>query len=98
MARVEERRVDRGLDAQSLDQVPQQQTQCPLVLLIAPGRAEAEHRAALAGQDRRCQGRPRAPAGCEVRGQAIVQPEHLPAGRHIEPQARDRRGRLQPAA
>ena len=92
------RRLDRVLQAQAVVDVAQEEEQRPLVLAVAPGRAERQVRRAVAQHQRGCQRGPRPLASGQRVGQPLGQPEHLAPGRGPEPEARHHRRALQPAA
>src|SRR3954470_405690 len=71
------RRVDRGLEIEAVMDVPEEDVQRPLVLLVAPGCAESQRGVAVAGGNRRRERGTRSLAGLERVRQALLEPEHL---------------------
>src|SRR4030095_16708608 len=74
---VEHRRVDRLLRVEAEVDEREEEDERPLVLLVAPGRAEREC-LALSARDRRRQRRARPLPRRERSPQAFLQPEHRP--------------------
>ena len=82
--RVEHRRVDRRLQVAPVHRVGEEELERPLVLLVAAGRAERQHRPVVAHRQRRRQRRPRPPPAHQRRRQPLLEPEHLRARAEAE--------------
>lgn len=95
--------VDRALEVESPahGRAPgdlQEEVQLPLVLLVAAGRAERQHRNPVAQGDRGGEGGAGAAAGGEGVRQAVLQPGHLQPGAEREAQFGHDGVGLEPAA
>ncbi len=98
MRGVEHRRVVRGLQAVAEDGVRKEEFERPLILLIAPGRAERDPRLAFTEHESRAQGRPRPLAAFDAVGVIGIEIEHLRPRPQAEAQAVDDWRALQPAS
>src|SRR4051794_28835216 len=98
VVRVEARRVDRLLQIQAAVDMPEEEVERPLVLLVAAGRAEREVWVAAAECKRRRERRARALAGLERVRQPLLEPEHLRARAQREAELRHDRRAPEPAA
>src|SRR6266516_5699688 len=92
------RRVDRGLEVEAVVDVAEEDVQRPLVLLVAPGRAESQRRLAVAGGNRRRERGARSLAGLERVRQALLEPEHLRSRAEGKAERRDHGSAPEPAA
>ena len=91
-------RVDRLLQVQPAVDVPQEDVQRPLLLLVAAGSAVREPRLAAAQHEPGRERRARSRARLERRRQTLLEPEHLRARAERPAERRDHRRALQPAA
>src|SRR3954452_1029968 len=98
VVRVDARRVDRLLQVQSAVDMPEEEVERPLVLLVAAGRAEREIWIAAAECERRRKRRARALAGLERVRQSLFEPEHLRARAQREAELRHDGRAPEPAA
>src|SRR5258708_14530912 len=95
---VEHRRVVRGLQAVAEDGVREEEFESPLILLVAPWRAECEPRLAITEREGRAQGRPRPLAALDAIGVIGIEVEHLRPRPEAKTKAADDRRALQPAS
>src|SRR3546814_7379543 len=84
VSRLEHRRVYRLLEVQPVMDMPEEELERPLVLLVPARRAESHVGAAVSRDQRRGESRSGPLARGEARGHRLVQPEHLAPRRYAE--------------
>jgi len=92
--RVPGRGVDGLLQGLTADQMPQEEEELPLVLLVASRRATGQHRLTVTVHHRGGKRRTRAAPWHEGGSEPLLEPEHLHAAAEREPELGDGRRAL----